>query len=116
MGRTIRINGIDVPVIEDEMTGADIKRAAGVPADRVLIQQEQDRNTIVPDAQRVRVADGGVFAHHARHSKASAARAGGEPGQPAGAATSGGEPGQLAGAATSGDRAATASAGVRSGR
>jgi hypothetical protein len=103
MGRTIRINGIDVPVIEDEMSGADIKRAAGIPADRVLIQQEQDRNTIVPDAQRVRVADGGVFAHHARHSKAGAARIGREPGRQGGAAKPGG-------------RVARAGAGVRSGR
>ncbi len=70
MARTIRINGIDVPVIADEMTGADIKAAAGVDDNRVLIRQDADRNTIVGDSQRVRVADGDVFAHHARHSKA----------------------------------------------
>ncbi|WP_322769286.1 hypothetical protein, partial [Frankia sp. Cr1] len=70
MARTIRINGIDVPVIADEMTGADIKAAAGVDDNRVLIRQDTDRNTIVGDSQRVRVADGDVFAHHARHSKA----------------------------------------------
>ncbi|WP_250291378.1 PT domain-containing protein [Frankia sp. CiP1_Cm_nod1] len=70
MARTIRINGIDVPVIADEMTGADIKAAAGVGDDRVLVRQETDRNTIISDDHRVRVADGDVFAHHARHSKA----------------------------------------------
>jgi hypothetical protein len=73
MARTIRINGIDVPVIADEMNGADIKKSAGVGEDRVLVRQDADRNTIVGDEQRVRIADGDVFAHHARHSKASTA-------------------------------------------
>jgi hypothetical protein len=67
---TIRINGIDVPVIDDDLTGAELKRAGGIPPDRVLVRQGRDRNTIVPDGQRVRVAEGEVFAHHARHSKA----------------------------------------------
>ncbi len=71
MARTIRINGIDVPVISDEMTGADIKAAAGVGDDRVLVRQEAEQNTIVGDSQRVRIAEGDVFAHHARHSKAA---------------------------------------------
>ncbi len=71
MARTIRINGIDVPVIADEMTGADIKAAAGVGDDRVLVRQDAERNTIVGDGQRVRIAEGDVFAHHARHSKAA---------------------------------------------
>ncbi|WP_239372778.1 E2/UBC family protein [Frankia sp. Cj5] len=71
MARTIRINGIDVPVIADDLTGAELKKAGGIPADRVLVRQGRDRNTIVPDGQRVRVADGEVFAHHARHSKAA---------------------------------------------
>lgn len=71
MGKTIRINGIDVPVIEDQLSGRDIKRMAGVPADRVLVQQEVDRNTIVPDDRRIRVADRQTFTHHARHSKAA---------------------------------------------
>ncbi|WP_261555522.1 hypothetical protein [Frankia tisae] len=70
MARTIRINGIDVPVIADEMSGGDIKKSAGIGRDRVLVRQEEDRNTIVDDAQRVRIADGDTFAHHARHSKA----------------------------------------------
>ena len=70
MTRTIRINGIDVPVIADEMSGAELKQAAGVEPDRVLVKQDPERNTIVGDGQRVRLADGDVFAHHARHSKA----------------------------------------------
>ncbi|WP_424187665.1 E2/UBC family protein [Actinokineospora sp. G85] len=70
MGRTIRINGIDVPVIEDQLSGREIKRQAGIPRDRVLVRQEADANTIVPDDQRIRVADRESFTHHARHSKA----------------------------------------------
>lgn len=71
MGKTIRINGIDVPVIEDQLSGRDLKRMAGIPKDRVLVQQKPDRNTIVPDDQRIRVADRDSFTHHARHSKAA---------------------------------------------
>ncbi|WP_157180518.1 E2/UBC family protein [Protofrankia coriariae] len=71
MAKTIRINGVDVPVIADDLTGAELKRAGGIPADRVLVRQGRDRNTIVPDGQRIRIADGEVFAHHARHSKAA---------------------------------------------
>lgn len=71
MSKTIRINGIDVPVIADDLTGTEIKQAGGIPSDRVLVRQARDRNTIIPDSQRVRVADGEVFAHHARHSKAA---------------------------------------------
>ncbi|MBL7487430.1 hypothetical protein I6A60_24760 [Frankia sp. AgB1.9] len=70
MPRTIRINGIDVPAIADEMTGAELKAAAGIGPDRVLVKQDPDRNTIVRDGQRVRLDDGDTFAHHARHSKA----------------------------------------------
>ncbi|MDT3440470.1 hypothetical protein [Pseudofrankia sp. BMG5.37] len=70
MARTIRINGIDVPVIADEMSGSELKQAAGIEPDRVLVKQDPERNTIVGDGQRVRLADGDVFAHHARHSKA----------------------------------------------
>jgi hypothetical protein len=55
------------------MSGAEIKKSAGVGEDRVLVRQDADRNTIVGDDQRVRVADGDVFAHHTRHSKASQA-------------------------------------------
>ncbi|WP_131787815.1 E2/UBC family protein [Protofrankia symbiont of Coriaria ruscifolia] len=71
MAKTIRINGIDVPVIADDLTGTELKQAGGIPSDRVLVRQGRDRNTIVPDGQRIRVADGEVFAHHARHSKAA---------------------------------------------
>lgn len=71
MGKTIRINGIDVPVIEDQLSGRDLKRMAGIPKDRVLVQQEADRNTIVADDRRIRVADRDSFTHHAQHSKAS---------------------------------------------
>ncbi|MBL7487474.1 hypothetical protein I6A60_06015 [Frankia sp. AgB1.9] len=70
MPRTIRINGIDVPVIADELSGAQLKAAVGIEPDRVLVKQDPDRNTIVGDGQRVRLADGDTFAHHARHSKA----------------------------------------------
>jgi hypothetical protein len=56
------------------MSGADLKRAAGIGPDRVLVRQDPDRNTIVGDAQQVRLADGDVFAHHARHSKARGVR------------------------------------------
>ena len=72
MGKTIRINGVDVPVIADQLSGEEIKRLAGVNHERVVVRQEPDRNTIIPDAQRIRVADGDVFTHHARHSKAAA--------------------------------------------
>lgn len=71
MGRTIRINGIDVPVIEDQLSGQEIKKKAGLPDDRVVVRQERDQNTIVPDHQRIRVADRDSFTHHARHSKAA---------------------------------------------
>ena len=71
MGKTIRINGIDVPVIDDLLSGRDIKRMAGVPEDRVLVRQETDRNMIMPDDRRIRVADRDNFTHHARHSKAA---------------------------------------------
>lgn len=71
VGKTIRINGIDVPVIDDQLSGRDIKQMAGLPADRVLVHQEGDRNTIVPDDRRIRVADQQSFTHHARHSKAN---------------------------------------------
>ncbi|MCO1575124.1 hypothetical protein M8C13_05045 [Crossiella sp. SN42] len=71
MGRTIRINGIDVPVIEDQLSGREIKRRAGISSDRVLVRQDTDANTIVPDDQRIRVANRQSFTHHARHSKAS---------------------------------------------
>lgn len=71
MGKTIRINGVDVPVIADQLSGEEIKRLAGVNHERVVVRQEADRNTIIPDAQRIRVADGDVFTHHARHSKAA---------------------------------------------
>jgi len=73
MGKTIRINGIDVPVIEDQLSGRDLKRMAGIPKDRVLVQQEADRNTVVPDDRRIRVAERDSFTHHARHSKAGTA-------------------------------------------
>src|SRR3954466_3252742 len=46
MGRTIRINGIDVPVIEDQLSGQEIKKKVGLPDDRVLVRQERDQNTI----------------------------------------------------------------------
>jgi hypothetical protein len=72
MARTIRINGIDVPVIDDQLSGRDLKRMAGLPEDRVLVRQERDRNVIVPDDRRIRVADRDSFTHHARHSKAAA--------------------------------------------
>lgn len=71
MARTIRINGVDVPVIADQLSGEEIKRLAGIGPERVVVRQEPDRNTIVPDTQRIRVADGDVFTHHARHSKAA---------------------------------------------
>jgi hypothetical protein len=71
MGKTIRINGVDVPVIADQLNGEEIKRLAGIDADRVLVRQERDRNVIVPDAKRLRVADNETFTHHARHSKAA---------------------------------------------
>lgn len=71
MGKTIRINGIDVPVIEDQLSGRDLKQMGGIPKDRVLVQQEGDRNTIVPDDRRIRVADRDSFTDHARHSKAA---------------------------------------------
>ncbi|MEO5873771.1 MAG: E2/UBC family protein [Streptosporangiaceae bacterium] len=70
MGKTIRINGVDVPVIADQLDGEEIKRLAGIDPDRVLVRQERDRNVIVPDAKRLRVADADTFTHHARHSKA----------------------------------------------
>ncbi|MFV2083266.1 E2/UBC family protein [Micromonospora sp. LOL_021] len=70
MGKTIRINGVDVPVIDDMLSGRDIKRTAGLPQERVLDRQDDDRNVIVPDDQRIRVADQQQFTHHARHSKA----------------------------------------------
>jgi len=73
MSRTIRINGVDVPVIADQLSGEEIKHLAGIGAERVVVRQEPDRNTIVPDSQRIRVADGDVFTHHARHSKAAPA-------------------------------------------
>lgn len=73
MARTIRINGIDVPVIEDQLSGEEIKKKARIPQDRVLVRQEADRNTIVPDHQRIRVADRDSFTHHAQHSKAGVA-------------------------------------------
>src|SRR5207247_2579415 len=69
----IRINGVDVPVIADQLSGEEIKRLAGLDSERVVVRQDTDRNTIVPDTQRVRVADGDVFTHHARHSKAAVA-------------------------------------------
>jgi hypothetical protein len=68
--RWIRINGVDVEVFDDEVTGADLKRMAGVPAERVLVRQEANRNAIVPDHRRIRVADADAFTHHAHHSKA----------------------------------------------
>ncbi|GAA0543915.1 E2/UBC family protein [Actinomadura livida] len=68
MGKAIRINGVDVPVIADQLNGEEIKRLAGIDDDRVLVRQERDRNVIVPDAKRLRVADKDT--HHARHSKA----------------------------------------------
>ncbi|WP_119726296.1 hypothetical protein [Thermomonospora amylolytica] len=70
MGKTIRINGVDVPVVSDQLSGEEIKRLAGIDPDRVLVRQERDRNVIVPDAKRLRVADADTFTHHARHSKA----------------------------------------------
>lgn len=76
MGKTIRINGIDVPVIDDMLSGKDIKHMAGIPDDRVLVRQETDRNLIMPDDRRIRVADRDSFTHHARHSKASASMRG----------------------------------------
>jgi hypothetical protein len=72
MGRTIRINGVDVPVIADQLSGEEIKHLAGIGTERVVVRQDADRNTIVPDTQKIRVADGDVFTHHARHSKATA--------------------------------------------
>lgn len=71
MTRTIRINGIDVPVIDDQLTGAELKRMGNVPDDRVLVRQHNDHNTIVPDERRIRVANHDSFTHHARHSKAA---------------------------------------------
>jgi hypothetical protein len=70
VGKTIRINGVDVPVISDQLSGEEIKRIAGIDPDRILVRQERDRNVIVPDAKRLRVADVDTFTHHARHSKA----------------------------------------------
>lgn len=72
MEKVIRINGIDVPVLDDELTGADIKEFGKIPEDRVVVRQEADRNVIVPDFTPVRLADGDTFTHHARHSKAGA--------------------------------------------
>jgi hypothetical protein len=60
------------PVIADQLSGEEIKRLAGIDTERVVVRQDTDRNTIVPDSQRIRVADGDVFTHHARHSKATA--------------------------------------------
>ncbi|MDT5040679.1 MAG: Prokaryotic family [Actinoplanes sp.] len=71
MGRTIRINGVDVPVIADQLSGEEIKHLAGIDGERVLVRQDLDRNTIVPDAKKIRVAGGEVFTHHAQHSKAA---------------------------------------------
>jgi hypothetical protein len=70
VGRIIRINGIDVPVIDDELTGSQVKRLGAIPPGRVLVRQELDRNVIIPDSARIRVAGGEVFTHHAHHSKA----------------------------------------------
>lgn len=70
MTRTIRINGIDVPVIDDQLTVTELKQMGKVPHDRVLVRQENDRN-IIPDERRIRVADQDSFTHHARHSKAA---------------------------------------------
>lgn len=72
-GRWVRIGGVDVEVFDDEVTGAELKQLGGVPQDRVLVRQERDRNVIVPDHQRLRVAGDDVFTHHAHHSKAASA-------------------------------------------
>ncbi len=71
MGKTIRINGIDVPVIEDRLTGRDIRALAQIDEDRVLVRQDPEQNTIIPDTTTVRIAGDEVFTDHARHSKAS---------------------------------------------
>ena len=73
MAKTIRINGVDVPVVTDQLSGEEIKRLAGIGDERVVVRQETDSNTIVPETQRIRVADGDVFTHHARHTKAGMA-------------------------------------------
>jgi len=68
--KMIRIGGVDVPVIDDELSGSQLKAMVGLPGERVLVRQESDRNVIIPDDTRVRVADGDMFTHHAHHSKA----------------------------------------------
>lgn len=73
--RTITINGRQVPVYDDELTGDDVKALAGIAEDdrdkRQVVVQQPDRNVLVPDHDAIRVVPDAVFTHHARHSKAA---------------------------------------------
>lgn len=72
--KSIRVNGIDIPIFDEEITGQRVKELAGIPDDeqsrRQVVQQRPDRNELVSDHEPIRIADGDVFTHHARHTKA----------------------------------------------
>lgn len=73
--RTITINGRQIPVYDDELTGDHVKALAEIPeADRPgrqVVLQQPDRNLLVPDHEPIRVVPDAIFTHHARHSKAA---------------------------------------------
>lgn len=77
--KMITINGRQVPVFDDELTGDQLKQMAGLPHQerdkRQVVLQEGDRNVLVPDHRPIRVPSNAVFTDHARHSKAGSCAA-----------------------------------------
>lgn len=57
----VRMNGVDVYLPEEEVTGKEIKQAAGIPENRSLVQQNPAGNIIVPNESTVRVQGGESF-------------------------------------------------------
>lgn len=75
--RIIKINGREIPVFDDELTGEEIKQMAGIPHQeqpkRQVVLQEGNLNVLVPDHEPIRITPDTAFTHHARHSKAGPA-------------------------------------------
>lgn len=73
--RTIVVGGQTVRVFDDEITGTQVKELLDISAAdqgrRQIVRQHPDGNTLVPDHTPIRIDEGNVFTHHARHIKGS---------------------------------------------
>lgn len=61
MVKRVMINGREVLIPDEIITGKELKERAGIPANRNLIRQRPEGNFLVPNDQRIQVQEGDYF-------------------------------------------------------